>query len=60
MRFTVLYSENIYADDSVERRIYGPDVRVIFPTARYTISRHSFQSRIHRLPKVRRRRRRVW
>jgi phosphoglycerate dehydrogenase-like enzyme len=28
---TVLYSENSYADDSVERRIYGPDVRVIFP-----------------------------
>src|SRR6185312_6324691 len=28
---TVLYSENIYTDDSVERRIYGPDVRVIFP-----------------------------
>ena len=33
MRFTVLYSENLYADDSVERRIYGPDVRVIFPQA---------------------------
>lgn len=30
---TVLYSENIYPDDSVERRIYGPDVRVIFPKA---------------------------
>ena len=30
---TVLYSENNYPDDSVERRIYGPDVRVIFPTA---------------------------
>jgi C-terminal binding protein len=29
---TVLYSENNYPDDSVERRIYGPDVRVIFPT----------------------------
>ena len=28
---TVLYSENNYSDDSVERRIYGPDVRVIFP-----------------------------
>jgi phosphoglycerate dehydrogenase-like enzyme len=28
---TVLYSENTYTDDSVERRIYGPDVRVIFP-----------------------------
>jgi len=31
MATTVLYSENAYADDSVERRIYGPDVRVIFP-----------------------------
>jgi phosphoglycerate dehydrogenase-like enzyme len=30
---TVLYSENSYPDDSVERRIYGPDVRVIFPKA---------------------------
>jgi C-terminal binding protein len=30
---TVLYSENSYPDDSVERRIYGPDVRVIFPRA---------------------------
>jgi phosphoglycerate dehydrogenase-like enzyme len=30
---TVLYSENNYPDDSVERRIYGPDVRVIFPKA---------------------------
>jgi phosphoglycerate dehydrogenase-like enzyme len=30
---TVLYLENIYPDDSVERRIYGPDVRVIFPKA---------------------------
>jgi phosphoglycerate dehydrogenase-like enzyme len=28
----VLYSEKSYADDSVERRIYGPDVRVIFPS----------------------------
>ncbi len=35
MPFTVLYAENIYGDDSVERRIYGPDVRVILagPTA---------------------------
>nr|WP_294577872.1 NAD(P)-dependent oxidoreductase [uncultured Rhodopila sp.] len=32
MTVTVLYSENIYPDDSVERRIYGPDVRVIFPS----------------------------
>jgi C-terminal binding protein len=31
MSVTVLYSENAYPDDSVERRIYGPDVRVIFP-----------------------------
>ncbi|MBN8906945.1 MAG: C-terminal binding protein [Rhodospirillales bacterium] len=31
MTATVLYSENNYPDDSVERRIYGPDVRVIFP-----------------------------
>jgi phosphoglycerate dehydrogenase-like enzyme len=28
---TVLYSENNYPDDSVEQRIYGPDVRVIVP-----------------------------
>jgi phosphoglycerate dehydrogenase-like enzyme len=28
---TVLYSENAYPDDSVERRIYGPDVRIIVP-----------------------------
>jgi C-terminal binding protein len=33
MTVTVLYSENVYPDDSVERRIYGPGVRVIFPTA---------------------------
>ena len=33
MTATVLYSENSYPDDSVERRIYGPDVRVIFPKA---------------------------
>ena len=33
MSFTVLYSENNYPDDSVERRIYGPEVRVIFPLA---------------------------
>jgi C-terminal binding protein len=31
MTATVLYSENVYPDDSVERRIYGPDVRVILP-----------------------------
>ena len=30
---TVLYSENNYADDSVERRIYGPDVNIVFPRA---------------------------
>ena len=34
MPITVLYSENNYPDDSVERRIYGPDVRVIFPVPR--------------------------
>jgi len=28
---TVLYSEKSYPDDSVERRIYGPDARIIFP-----------------------------
>ena len=33
MAATVLYSENVYPDDSVERRIYGPDVRLIFPKA---------------------------
>jgi C-terminal binding protein len=33
MATTVLYSENNYPDDSVERRIYGPEVRVIFPKA---------------------------
>jgi phosphoglycerate dehydrogenase-like enzyme len=33
MTVTVLYSENNYPDDSVERRIYGPDVRVVFPKA---------------------------
>jgi C-terminal binding protein len=30
---TVLYSESNYPDDSVERRIFGPNVRVIFPNA---------------------------
>ena len=30
---TVLYSENNYPDDSVERRIFGPDVRIIVPQA---------------------------
>jgi hypothetical protein len=30
---TVLYSENNYPDDSVERRIYGSDIRVILPKA---------------------------
>ncbi|HUB49173.1 MAG TPA: C-terminal binding protein [Acetobacteraceae bacterium] len=33
MPVTVLYSENVYPDDSVERRIYGSDARVIFPKA---------------------------
>jgi phosphoglycerate dehydrogenase-like enzyme len=27
----VLYSENLYPDDSVEKRVFGPEVRVIFP-----------------------------
>jgi C-terminal binding protein len=31
MPVTVLYSENTYSDDSVERRIYGPDVKVLVP-----------------------------
>src|SRR5580658_9823989 len=30
---TVLYSENNYPDDSVERRIYSPDVNIAFPKA---------------------------
>ena len=30
---TVLYSENNYPDDSVERHVYGPDVNVVFPKA---------------------------
>ena len=38
MSVTVLYSENNYPDDSVERRIYGPDVRVIFPSASTTLA----------------------
>ena len=29
MTWTVLYPEDNYPDDSVERRIYGPDVRVL-------------------------------
>jgi C-terminal binding protein len=29
MTHTVLYSENIYGNDSVERRVFGPDVKVI-------------------------------
>lgn len=33
MPTTVLYTEKSYPDDSVERRIYGPDVNVIFPAA---------------------------
>ena len=28
---TVLYAENNYPDDSVERRIYGPDVTLLVP-----------------------------
>jgi len=38
MRFTVLYSQNLYPDDSVERRIYGPDVRVVFPQATESVA----------------------
>src|SRR3984957_15923729 len=30
---TVLYSENNYPDDSVERGIYGSDVKIVFPRA---------------------------
>jgi phosphoglycerate dehydrogenase-like enzyme len=30
MSLTVLYPEKLYADDSVERRIYGPGVNVVF------------------------------
>ena len=30
MALTVLYPEALYADDSVERAIYGPEVRVVF------------------------------
>ncbi len=33
MSVTVLYSENNYPDDSVERRVYGPDVNIVFPRA---------------------------
>ena len=29
MPVTVLYSENIYGDDRVEREVFGPDVRVV-------------------------------
>ncbi|MBW4092888.1 MAG: C-terminal binding protein [Proteobacteria bacterium] len=29
MAFTVLYPEKLYADDSVERRIFGPEVTVV-------------------------------
>jgi C-terminal binding protein len=33
MAYTVLYSENIYGDDTVEQRVFGPDVRVILAGA---------------------------
>jgi C-terminal binding protein len=36
MPVTVLYSENNYPDDSVERRVYGPDVKVLVPPAGIT------------------------
>jgi phosphoglycerate dehydrogenase-like enzyme len=38
MATTVLYSESLYPDDSVERRIFGPDVRVIFPKSSNTLA----------------------
>lgn len=38
MPVTVLYSENVYPDDSVERRIYGSDVRVIFPKFSHSLA----------------------
>jgi phosphoglycerate dehydrogenase-like enzyme len=38
MATTVLYSENLYPDDNVERRIFGPDVRVIFPKSSNTLA----------------------
>ena len=33
MPVTVLYAENNYLDDSVERRAYGPDVKIVVPKA---------------------------
>jgi C-terminal binding protein len=36
MPVTVLYSENNYPDDSVERRIYGPDVKIVVPKSATT------------------------
>ena len=38
MPVTVLYSEDAYGDDSVEREIYGPDVRVILPGPTKTLA----------------------
>ena len=38
MPVTVLYSENIYPDDSVEQRIYGSDARAIFPGSTASIA----------------------
>ncbi len=35
---TVLYSENNYPDDSVERRIYGGGVRIVVPKATASLS----------------------
>ncbi|MGH7210081.1 MAG: C-terminal binding protein [Acetobacteraceae bacterium] len=34
MAWTVLYPENLYSDDSVERRIFGPEVRVLVRDAK--------------------------
>ena len=31
MPATVLYSENNYPDDSVERRVYGPGINIVLP-----------------------------
>ena len=36
---TVLYAENNYPDDSVERRIYGPDVNIVVPQRHDSLAR---------------------
>ncbi len=35
MTWTVLYPEALYADDSVERRVFGPEVQVLMRDTRY-------------------------